>query len=190
MATSVEWAKNLAQELLADALPRRWVHTQGVARQARSFVDQLGDDVALVEAAAWLHDIGYAPSVATTGFHSLDGARYLRDVHAAQQTLCDLVAHHTGSAFEAEERGLTAELAEFGPPDRHSRLLSILTAADLTTSPDGEPTSPRARIEEILSRYSADDVVHRAVTRSGDSLINASQVVLDERAEGSGYLVE
>jgi hypothetical protein len=32
-------------------------------------------------AAAWLHDIGYAPAIAEsgTGFHPLDGARYLRD---------------------------------------------------------------------------------------------------------------
>ena len=29
-------------------------------------------------AAAWLHDIGYAPELVETGFHPLDGARYLR----------------------------------------------------------------------------------------------------------------
>ena len=34
-------------------------------------------------AAAWLHDIGYAPAVDDTGFHPLDGARYLRDVEQA-----------------------------------------------------------------------------------------------------------
>jgi putative nucleotidyltransferase with HDIG domain len=179
--TTVEWAKNLAQELLADALPRRWVHTQGVARQTRSFADYLGTDIALVEAAAWLHDIGYAPAVAVTGFHSLDGARYLRDVHAAEQTLCDLVAHHSGSAVEAEERGMGRELAEFGPPDRHARLLSVLTAADMTTGPDGDPMSATARIAEILSRYAVDDVVYRAVSRSGGSLIATSDQVLTER---------
>jgi hypothetical protein len=150
-----------------------------VARRARSFADRLGDEAALVEAAAWLHDIGYAPAVAATGFHSLDGARHLRDVHAAEQTLCELVAHHTGSAVEAEERGMAGELAEFGPPTRHLRLLSALTAADLTTNPDGEPTSATARIEEILNRYPTDDVVHRAVTRSRDSLIEMSESVLD-----------
>jgi hypothetical protein len=30
---------------------------------------------ALPEAAAWLHDIGYAPGLAVTGLHALDGAR-------------------------------------------------------------------------------------------------------------------
>jgi hypothetical protein len=28
-------------------------------------------------AAAWVHDIGYAPELLATGFHPLDGARYL-----------------------------------------------------------------------------------------------------------------
>jgi hypothetical protein len=74
-------------------------------------------------------------------------------------TLCDLVAHHSGSAVEAEERGLGRELAEFGPPDRHARLLSVLTAAGMTTGPGGDPMSATARIAEILSSYAVDDVV-------------------------------
>jgi HD superfamily phosphodiesterase len=183
----VGWARDLAEELLADSLPQRWAHAQGVARQARSFADCLGDDAALVEAAAWLHDIGYAPDVAATGFHPLDGARYLRDVHGADPTLCELVAHHTAAAIEAEERGMGSELAEFGPPERHSRLLSALTAADMTTGPDGVATSPTARIEEILKRYSADDVVHRSVTRSGDRLIETSHAVVSERSAAFRY---
>jgi hypothetical protein len=28
-------------------------------------------------AAAWLHDVGYAPELAVTGFHPLDGAQHL-----------------------------------------------------------------------------------------------------------------
>ncbi len=39
----------------------------------------LGADAGLLEAAAWLHDIGYLPELARTGLHGLDGARYLRD---------------------------------------------------------------------------------------------------------------
>ena len=176
----------LARELLANPLPRRWAHTQGVARNARSFGDRVGDDATVVEAAAWLHDIGYSPTVAATGFHALDGARYLRDVHAADRTLCDLVAHHTGAAVEAEERGLAAGLAEFGPPGRHERLLSVLTAADLMTGPDGGPMTPAARIEEILTRYPADDVVYRSVMRSRDSLIGMSRSVLGVQQQRLG----
>lgn len=53
----------------AGVLPRRWTHTQGVAAQARVVGPVLGWDTDLIETAAWLHDIGYAPALAVTGFH-------------------------------------------------------------------------------------------------------------------------
>jgi DNA-binding Xre family transcriptional regulator len=50
-------------------------------------------------AAAWLHDIGYAPDLIVTGLHALDGARYLRDARHADAMLCPagrlpLLRHH------------------------------------------------------------------------------------------------
>ena len=66
---------HLAQTLLQLPLPRRWAHIQ-VAARARSLAPALGADADLLEAAAWLHDIGYAPGLAATGLHALDGARY------------------------------------------------------------------------------------------------------------------
>jgi hypothetical protein len=83
MDTLAAWAQGLARTLLADALPRRWAHVQGVAARARSLAAAVGADAGLLEAAAWLHDIGYLPDLATTGLHGLDGARYLRDVEHA-----------------------------------------------------------------------------------------------------------
>jgi HD domain len=56
------WAERLACTLLADSLPRRWAHVQGVAAQARTLKSSLGTDADLIEAAAWLHDIGYLPN--------------------------------------------------------------------------------------------------------------------------------
>src|SRR4051812_29687459 len=105
-----EWARELARSLLAEPLPRRWAHTQGVAAQAQRLAPVLGEDADLLTAAAWLHDVGYAPAVRSTGLHALDGARYLRDVHGADERLCRLVAHHTCAEIEADERGLTEEL--------------------------------------------------------------------------------
>ena len=64
---SPAWAREIAQRVLADALPGRWVHTQGVAAQARAVGPVLGWDTDLIEAAAWLHDVGYAPALAVTG---------------------------------------------------------------------------------------------------------------------------
>ncbi len=88
-----EWAYPLAESLLAETLPRRWAHSQGVAERARTIASILGKDADLMEAAAVLHDIGYAPDLAKTGFHPLDGARYLRDVARADERVVRLVAH-------------------------------------------------------------------------------------------------
>ena len=53
-----------------------------------------------------MHDVGYAPDLAVTGLHQLDGARYLRDSQHAGTMLCRLVAHHSCAIVEAGERGL------------------------------------------------------------------------------------
>jgi len=56
----------------------RWRHTQAVAARASSASPAVApNDRDLLVAAAWLHDIGYADSVADTGLHPLDGAEYL-----------------------------------------------------------------------------------------------------------------
>ncbi len=171
-----EWAERTACDLLKDPLPRRWAHTQGVAAKARTLSDLLGEGAELVEAAAWLHDIGYTPDLHNTGFHPLDGARYLRDVEDAEPLLCRMVAHHSCALMEAEERGLSAELVrEFRPPPRD--LAESLIYCDMTTSPDGRPTAVSDRLAEIRQRYGPGDAVTRAITRSTPTLEAAVQRV-------------
>src|SRR5690348_3218742 len=97
------WAEELARKLLEIPLHRRWSHVQGVAARARGLAPVLGDDAGLLEAAAWLHDIGYSPDLTDTGFHPLDGARYLRDMHQAEPVLCRLVGNHSCAVIEAED---------------------------------------------------------------------------------------
>ena len=129
------WAEGIARALLADTLSRRWSHVHGVAARARTLDPSLGADADLIEAAAWLHDIGYLPGLAHTGLHGLDGARYLRDVRRADPMLCRLVAHHSYAVIEAEERGLADILTrEFVPPPQP--LADALTFCDMTTSPE------------------------------------------------------
>src|ERR1700759_4556006 len=94
MDTLASWARQLARPLLQEPLPRRWAHVQGGASRARSLAPVLGADADLLEAAAWVHDIGYAPGLATTGLHQLDGARYLRDAQYADAMLGRLAGHH------------------------------------------------------------------------------------------------
>jgi HD domain len=165
-------ARELCRSLLAVELPRRWAHCQGVARQARAIGGALaGEWAATVEAAAWLHDIGYASAVAHCGFHPLDGARYLRDREFGDRPLWTLVAHHTCALVEAEERGLDETLsAEFPITDAHPLTVAALTYCDLTTGPDGQPVDVDERIAEILVRYPPEDVVHRSISRAAPAL--------------------
>jgi hypothetical protein len=111
----------------------------------------------LLANAALLHDVGYAQQVSTTGFHALDGARYLSEIGTTAR-LVNLVAHHSCATLEAELRGLSLELAEFedeGP----TVLRDALWWADMTTDPDGRVTTSVDRAAEIQDRYGPDDIV-------------------------------
>ena len=174
-------AQDLARVLLREPLPRRWAHVQGVAARARSLAPVLGADADLLEAAAWLHDIGYAPCLAATGFHPLDGARYLRDAQHAGIMLCRLVAHHTCAIIEAGERGLAGILSlEFEPAPQE--LSSVLTYCDITTSPDGEHVSARRRLAEIQQRYGPGHLVSRSIQRATPMILSAVEQVHNRAA--------
>jgi HD domain-containing protein len=120
-------------------------------------------DRGLLVAAAYLHDIGYAPALKATGLHPLDGARWLRD-RGVDRRVCNLVAHHSGARFEAEERGLLSDLQKFdleaGP------VMDALVFADMTTDPTGAHVSFEERIDDILARYPPSDPVGRAIRRA------------------------
>ena len=172
MDTLAAWAQGLARTLLADALPRRWAHVQGVAARARSLAAAVGADAGLLEAAAWLHDIGYLPELAATGLHGLDGARYLRNVQHAEPLLCRLVAHHSCAVIEAEERGLAHVLTrEFASPPRP--LADALTFCDMTTSPDGDHVHVNHRLAEIHDRYGTSHLVSRSIRRATPLILDA-----------------
>ncbi|MGH3755237.1 MAG: HD domain-containing protein [Pseudonocardiaceae bacterium] len=164
-------ARELARSLLEPELPVRWAHTRGVAGQAVAVGRLLPQHADLLEAAAWLHDIGYASPIAVTRFHPLDGARRLRDTRFGDSTLWILVAHHTCAEIEAHARGLGDVLAdEFPLGDVDPFLVAALTYCDMTTGPDGTPLGVDERITEILSRYGPDDVVHRAISQASPIL--------------------
>ena len=168
-------SSDLATDLLSGC-GTRLGHSQAVAEQA-GIVAALLDEpwrAALVD-AAWLHDIGYAPSVAETGFHPLDGARWLR-VHGWSSPVCNLVAWHTRAGTEAMLRGLGGELeVEFFLPP--GPVQAALAWADLTSSPTGERCSAEERIAEILSRYAPDSVVHRATRANETELLHDAHLM-------------
>lgn len=171
-----DWAEDTARTILQTPLPRRWAHSQGVAAQARTLESILGDDADVLIAAAWLHDIGYAPDLMDTGFHPLDGARYLSDTPQADELLCRLVAHHSCAVTEAAQRDLDGVLLrEFEPVG--GELADALIYCDLTTGPDGQRMSVEQRLAEIRSRYGLEDPVIRALAWSAPELTGAVQRV-------------
>ncbi|KPI10137.1 metal-dependent phosphohydrolase HD sub domain-containing protein [Actinobacteria bacterium OK074] len=169
----MDWAGRVAAAELGDALPRRWAHSQGVAARAAEVGRILGKNAGLLVAAATLHDVGYAPRLATTGFHPLDGARFLRDEHRADERLVRLVANHSFALLEAEERGLRDELAAEFPLLEEPLLVDALVYCDMTTTPDGFRTSARERVAEIVGRYGADSVVGRFIRRAAPEIFAA-----------------
>jgi putative nucleotidyltransferase with HDIG domain len=178
----VPWARDLAQRLLAEPLPRRWAHSQGVGRKAESIAHIVGPDAEVLACAAWLHDIGYAPSLAKSGSHALDGARYLRDVIQADSRLCRLVANHTYAIVEARRRCLAEELAaEFPVVD--GLVADALVYCDMTTSPDGEPMDVETRLSEISARYGPGDIVSDSIAEVRPRILRSVQSVTGAQSE-------
>lgn len=172
----VSWARDLAKELLADALPRRWAHSQGVGRKAESIGHLLGEDATTLACAAWLHDIGYAPSLIASGSHALDGARYLRDMAHVDSTICRLVAHHSYALVEAGRRGVAVELAdEFPVVD--GLLADAMVYCDMTTSSDGKPVDVEARLKEIAARYAPGSIVADSIAQVGPHIIGSVRAI-------------
>src|SRR4051794_20624442 len=90
----------LDAEQRLEPLGQRWRHVKEVAARAEQVAAALGADSERLVSAALLHDIGYAPELAATGFHPLDGARYLRAADV-DGVVARLVAHHSFAVVEA-----------------------------------------------------------------------------------------
>ena len=121
-------------------------------------------DQDLLIAAALLHDIGYAAALVTSGYHPLDGARYLARVHGTAR-LANLVANHSAAVFVAELRGLGDQLVAF--PDERTALRDALWYCDMRTSPAGEPVTFDARIADIRARHGPGSYLVRALDAGG-----------------------
>lgn len=173
--------QDLFDDLLKVLIPRRQIHSKAVGRKAASLATlvpaHLRADLVI---AGTLHDIGYGHPI--TGFHPIDGARFLAQ-QGFSKVVCHLVAHHSASSLEAEERGLDFEIfREFGISRDTANSAGIEGAhavlwwADLTTSPDGEDVEVTDRLNEICARYGPHDPVTRFVERARDILVDAGQL--------------
>lgn len=155
----VGWARAHAQQLL-ERLGRRWAHSRAVGEQAErlrgSFDELRGDQLV---AAAYLHDIGYAPEIVATDFHPLDGAKWLDGLVVPE--VVSLVAHHSCAWVEADFRLLRPRLEEFPRPELD--LLDALTYCDMTSGPNGELVTLDERLAEIVARYGPGHLVTESI---------------------------
>jgi hypothetical protein len=131
------------------------------------------DEGEMLLAAAYLHDIGYAPTLARTGFHPLDGAVHLREL--GEERLAGLVAHHSGAEVEARLRGLADQLARF--ERESSDVADALTYCDVTTAPDGSVVGLEERLADVADRRDADDPVVIALRLARPEIQRAVEVI-------------
>jgi hypothetical protein len=173
----------VAQRVLS-GVGTRFDHSARVMSQAEKVQSRLPPPwrSALLD-AAWLHDLGYSDEVAETGFHPLDGARWLRQRGWAQE-VCQLVAWHSRSRTEAQLRGLADELeAEFAAPPVFVQ--AAMAWADMTSSPAGDCCTLQERLAEILRRYPPGSLVYKATVRNTATLCGWAQA-LDSRLSVPG----
>ncbi len=180
MADHLDWpadvrlraAWDVTERMLSEDLPRRWRHSQGVLVRANLAAPELApEDGNVLRQAAILHDVGYASELVSTGFHPVDGARYLRSI-GWDDRVVSLVAHHSCARVEAEQLGLGAAIVEFEPGE--AELTEFLIFSDMTTSPDGLPVTVDERLAEILERYGPESQKARFVALAGQELRTAT----------------
>ena len=162
-------------DLLGALAPARRAHSLVVGRKVAAVASRvpaaLRSDLV---AAAVLHDVGYAHP--DTGFHPLDGARFLQ-AEGFSRWVQHLVVHHSASTWEAEERGLSLDVyadfaveeVDLGPAH------AVLWWADMTTGPRGADVTVEDRLAEIQTRYGPDDLVTRFIRRARPVLLAAGQ---------------
>jgi HD domain len=165
----IAWAAKHASSLISP-LGVRWLHTRGVVERAQQVGKAFDEEqCSLLIAAAYVHDIGYAPELQVTGFHPLDGAYYL--LAHNQTRLASLVAFHSEAQFEARLRGLGTKFNNI--PREHSAIADALTYCDMITGPTGLQISFEERLEDIFQRYDESHMVNRAIHQAIPSLTRA-----------------
>ncbi len=110
----------------------------GVSRALLGELDDLGElnerDFEALEAAALLHDIGYAPELVDTAFiRSTERATWNQSPR--RSGLVALVAHHSAARQDAEMRGLADYLDAY--EDEQSAARVALWWADMATGLTG-----------------------------------------------------
>jgi predicted hydrolase (HD superfamily) len=178
--TLVARARDLAAQIMRGH-PDRLRHLAAVAARADTLSVTVPTDRAdALVAAAWLHDIGYAPALRQTGFHPLDGATHLRQ-EGWPDDVCALVAHHSGSRFVARLHGLDSSLWEFEFAEDAAS--DVLASADNTAGQDGASVKLTERLREKLQRHGPNSPGARANPERDDYIRAAARRVVQRLSE-------
>ena len=145
------------------------MHTCAVTARAGEAAGTLPlEQRALLLAAAWLHDIGYAGPVQRAGtgevvvpFHPLAGARFLQ-LHHWPPELAALVAHHSGAEQVGAVLGVEDLVQGHRIPREVEPVADALTWADQTTGPAGQAWTLEQRLDDMLRRHGDDSPNARA----------------------------
>ncbi|MCL4234081.1 MAG: Cof-type HAD-IIB family hydrolase, partial [Deltaproteobacteria bacterium] len=138
-------------------------------------------------AAAYLHDVGYAPDVSQTGFHQLDGAVWCAH-RGYSDELVTAVLTHSGAPEEAALDPRVRDVYASLPPIEPSLLADALTFCDLRTSPTGERITANERLREIAARYGAEHIVTRSQPAAEPRMRAARMRVMARIAQVRGTL--
>lgn len=156
---SVRHAQALARELLGP-VGTRLAHVRTAGFVASRLAVLFGpEDAELLVVAATLHDIGYSPRIAHTGFHPLDGGAFLRS-EGFPEGLVTLVANHSLALMTADGSSRRVLREEF--PSAGGLLTDALSYADMHSAPDGRVIPVQHRLADIARRHSGPEEVARA----------------------------
>ena len=171
---SIADAQQLARDLLgAQGTRLPHVRTAGFVASRLAVLFE-PDEAELLVMAATLHDIGYSPRIAHTGFHPLDGGAFLRAEGYPERLAC-LVANHSLAILTADERQ-AADLADQFPRE-DGLLADALAYADMHSAPDGRIIPVQRRLADIAQRHAdrGEEVraqqLRAAMARVGSALL-------------------
>jgi len=82
-----------------------------------------------------------------------------------------MVANHTFALLEADERGVRVQLEDEFPVLDDPLMVDALTYCDMTTTPDGAPTTAPERLAEIKERYGPNTLVGRFMQRAQSRIL-------------------
>lgn len=141
----------------------RLAHIRRVLQTAREIEARHPFDGRLV-AAALYHDLGYAPDLAVTGYHPIDGAMLAR-ADGLDAEIVDAVLHHSGAWLLAQRTRPELAAEHYGPACRmmDTPLSRALTFCDNRSGPRGERFTLAQRVAEIRVRHARNTALMAAL---------------------------